>query len=70
MISFVPQSFRKGDLVEIQVSFMVVSVKEDPLKGKQCKMVVVLQSMSSFGDKVYYGVSVFILSHFVVHGYI
>ncbi|KAF8221291.1 hypothetical protein L208DRAFT_1328770, partial [Tricholoma matsutake] len=41
-----PQSFRKGDIVEAQLSFVVVPIKEDPVKGKQYKMLMVLQSMA------------------------
>ncbi|RDB31017.1 hypothetical protein Hypma_000107 [Hypsizygus marmoreus] len=36
-----PQSFRVGDLVEIQISFVVV-----PLKGEQYKMMTVLRSIA------------------------
>jgi hypothetical protein len=38
--------FRKGDIVELQLSFVVVPLKEDPIKGKQYKMLVVLRSMA------------------------
>ncbi|KAF8231810.1 hypothetical protein L208DRAFT_1467313, partial [Tricholoma matsutake] len=41
-----PQSFRQGDIVELQLSFVVVPLKEDSTKGKQYKMLVVLQSMA------------------------
>ncbi|KAF8239821.1 hypothetical protein L208DRAFT_1236059 [Tricholoma matsutake] len=37
-----PQSFRQGDIVELQLSFVVIPLKEDPKKGKQYKMLVVL----------------------------
>lgn len=37
-----PQSIRKGDLVELQLLFVIVALKEDPQKGKQCKLLVVL----------------------------
>ncbi|KAF8224262.1 hypothetical protein L208DRAFT_1312446, partial [Tricholoma matsutake] len=37
-----PQSFRQGDIVELQLSFVIVPLKEDPKKGKQYKMLVVL----------------------------
>ncbi|KAF8230826.1 hypothetical protein L208DRAFT_1279824 [Tricholoma matsutake] len=42
-----PQTFRKGDIVEIQFSFMVVPIRPDPIKGKQCKMLVVLHCSNS-----------------------
>ncbi|KAF8240623.1 hypothetical protein L208DRAFT_1231508, partial [Tricholoma matsutake] len=41
-----PQSFRKGDIVEAQLSFVVIPIKEDLVKGKQYKLLVVLQSMA------------------------
>ncbi|KAF8240525.1 hypothetical protein L208DRAFT_1227127, partial [Tricholoma matsutake] len=41
-----PQSFRKGDIVEAQLSFIIIPIKEDLVKGKQYKMLVVLQSMA------------------------
>ncbi|KAF8237513.1 hypothetical protein L208DRAFT_1247069, partial [Tricholoma matsutake] len=41
-----PQSFRKGDIVELQLSFVIVALKEDPQKGKRCKLLVVLRSMA------------------------
>ncbi|KAF8240169.1 hypothetical protein L208DRAFT_1234889, partial [Tricholoma matsutake] len=40
------QSFRKGDIVELQLSFVVIALKEDPQKGKRCKLLVVLRSMA------------------------
>jgi hypothetical protein len=36
-----PQTFRTGDLVEIQVSFVVV-----PMKGERRKMITVLRSIA------------------------
>ncbi|KAF8240200.1 hypothetical protein L208DRAFT_1234455 [Tricholoma matsutake] len=41
-----PSSFRKGDIVEAQLSFVIIPIKEDPVKGKQYKMLVVLWSMA------------------------
>ncbi|KAF8237739.1 hypothetical protein L208DRAFT_1245591, partial [Tricholoma matsutake] len=41
-----PQSFRKEDIVELQLSFVIVALKEDPQKGGKCKLLVVLQSMA------------------------
>ncbi|KAF8229908.1 hypothetical protein L208DRAFT_1478655, partial [Tricholoma matsutake] len=41
-----PQSFRQGDIVELQLSFVVIPLKEDPTKWKQYKMLVVLWSMA------------------------
>jgi hypothetical protein len=46
-----PQSFRKGDIVEAQLSFVVAPIKEDPVKGKQYKMLVVLRSMALLDTK-------------------
>ncbi|KAF8228455.1 hypothetical protein L208DRAFT_1291452 [Tricholoma matsutake] len=41
-----PQLFRKGDIVEAQLSFIIVPIKEELVKGKQYKMLVVLRSMA------------------------
>ncbi|KAF8228587.1 hypothetical protein L208DRAFT_1290811, partial [Tricholoma matsutake] len=41
-----PQLFRQGDIVELQLSFVVIPLKEDRKKGKQYKMLVVLRSMA------------------------
>jgi len=36
-----PQVFRVGDIVEAQVSFVII-----PVKGGRCKMLTVLQSLA------------------------
>ncbi|KAF8229305.1 hypothetical protein L208DRAFT_1076303, partial [Tricholoma matsutake] len=41
-----PQSFRKGDIVELSLSFVVIPIREHPKKGKQYKILAVLQSMA------------------------
>ncbi|KAF8240460.1 hypothetical protein L208DRAFT_1233277 [Tricholoma matsutake] len=40
-----PQSFRKGDIVELLLSFVAIPIREHPQKGKQYKMLAVLRSM-------------------------
>ncbi|KAF8233192.1 hypothetical protein L208DRAFT_1267926 [Tricholoma matsutake] len=42
---------RRGDIVEVQLLFVVIPIKEDPMKGKQCKMLVVLCSMALLESK-------------------
>lgn len=41
-----PQRFRIGDIVEVQVSFMVVPLKKDRADQDRRKMVMVLRSMA------------------------
>jgi hypothetical protein len=41
-----PQTFRKGDIVEVQLSFIVVPTKEDIITGNKYKFLVVLRSLA------------------------